>query len=70
MTDGEAYEFSLAFVRQRYGMATPPDWRTRCQTVAGRLKTHLRGKDPEINGTILLRYEDVVEMAALLDGER
>ena len=68
MSDG--YEFAVAFVRSRYGSTTPPDWKTRCQTVAGRLKTHLRGMTVDVNETALIRRDELETLVALLEGAK
>ena len=68
MSDG--YEFAVAFVRSRYGTATPPDWRTRCQTVAARLRNHMRGMTADVNETALIRRDELETLVALLEGAK
>lgn len=71
MTSGEAYEFAAAFVRSRYGTPTPPaDWRTRCQTVAARLRTITRNMDGDTNAVALLRHDELLDMMAVLEGAK
>jgi hypothetical protein len=68
MSDG--YEFAVAFVRSRYGTTTPPDWRTRCQTVAARLRTITRNMDGDTNAVALLRHDELLDMVAVLEGAK
>lgn len=68
MSDG--YEFAAEFVRSRYGTATPPDWRTRCQTVAARLRTITRNMDGDTNAVALLRHDELLDMVSVLEGAK